>query len=207
MKFNKPTFGWQTPEFMLPTVQELSTGFCGIHRGSVHDVEKHMPYMMHVLKDSPAWEDITTYEIDIKVHMLMRGQYPCIPNWHCDNVPRIDTGELVYDQIPVDARPMLLWVSGNPTTEFLTQDVDLPDIQDHGELAALIRDRDLPTQKIPKRTWVYMNQRTPHRGTQATKPSWRIFIRLTPKEIAPQRQVLSVIRRHTQVYLPADFHW
>lgn len=26
---------------------------------------------------------IDRYCIDVKVHMLMPGQYPCIPGWHC----------------------------------------------------------------------------------------------------------------------------
>lgn len=26
--------------------------------------------------------------IDVKIHMLMPNQYPCIPNWHYDLVPQ-----------------------------------------------------------------------------------------------------------------------
>jgi hypothetical protein len=182
-------------------------GHNGTHRGSFGCVLTHMPHIADIIKDSPVFDRIDEYEIDIKVHMLMRGQYPCIPNWHCDNVPRLDTGELKYDAIDGDAEPMYLWVSGAPTTEFLSTGVQIPDVESHGELAEFIEFMGLSTFKIPERTWVQMDQRTPHRGTAATKHCWRIFVRLTHKSLTPARPVHSTLRRHSQVYLPQDFHW
>lgn len=207
MKFTKPRMGHQTPAFLLPTDSQLSAGYNGIHRGSFTDVVAYMPELEAIIKDSPVFERIDEFEIDIKVHMLMRGQYPCIPNWHCDNVPRLDTGELKYDAIDEQSEPMYLWVSGAPTTEFLSHGVHLPDVESHGELAEYIERYQLGTVKAPERTWLQMDQRTPHRGTAATKHGWRIFVRLTPKSIASVRPVHSVIRRHSQVYLPQGFHW
>lgn len=212
MLFKAPVFLHTSSPSVMPTVDELSTGFCGIHRGSLDDVREHTPHLLKILEDAPV--DLDEYEIDIKVHMLMKGQFPCIPNWRCDNVPRIDTGELAYDQVIPNQRPMLLWVSGSPTTEFLSNDLELPDIETHGELASFLQVYTTnykgvfkPTSNIPERTWVTMDQMTPHRGTAATKPCWRVFVRLTPKEIVTARPVLSNIRRHCQVYLPHDFHW
>src|SRR5690606_10082560 len=31
--------------------------------------------------------------IDTRVNMLMRGYYPSIPGWHCDDVPRGENGQ------------------------------------------------------------------------------------------------------------------
>jgi len=206
MEFKAPNYLKASPTEVLPTTEELSTGFCGIHRGSMADVREHTPHLVKILEDAPV--DLNDYEIDIKVHMLMKGQFPCIPNWHCDNVPRLDTGELAYDQVKSDQTPMLLWVSGSPTTEFLANDVELPDVETHGELSHYLRSMaNLSTVKVPERTWLTMDQMTPHRGTAATKPCWRVFVRLTPKSIATVRPVISAIRRHCQVYLPANFHW
>jgi hypothetical protein len=206
MLFKAPKFLNKTPAGDLPTTEELSAGYCGLHRGSYSDLCLHTPHLRRLVEDAPV--DLDDYEIDIKVHMLMKGQFPCIPNWHCDNVPRLDTGELLYDQALAGGKPMLLWVSGAPTTEFLVNDIELPDPETHGELDAYIRtDRIIKTKCIPERTWLTLDQRTPHKGTAATKHGWRIFVRLTPKIISTARPVLSPIRRHTQVYLPNNFHW
>ena len=32
--------------------------------------------------------EIEEYAVDVKIHMLMPKQFPCIPNWHRDFIPR-----------------------------------------------------------------------------------------------------------------------
>ncbi|KKL71543.1 hypothetical protein LCGC14_2093860 [marine sediment metagenome] len=193
----------------VPTQEVLQKLPCGIHRGVMADVEREFSCMVDTLKTAPV--NLDDYEIDIKVHMLMKGQYPCIPNWHCDNIPRDGNGNLIYDIALADVEhPMLLWLSGNPTTEFLENPIYLlSSPRNHGELhERLVKDAATYKSKpIPERTWVSMDQLTPHRGRASEENTWRIFIRLTHKNIVTARPVISVVRRHCQVYLPADFHW
>lgn len=214
MLFNAPVILNETKNIYFPDNEELSSMPCGLHRGSYCEFRSLFPELVDPLLLAPV-KDLKEYEIDLKIHMLMKGQYPCIPNWHCDNVPRDADGNLKYGEVQEDAPPMLLWLSGKPTTEFLIGPETIDGILDHGVLndALLWLERKYAeegygmTQRIPEKTWVSMDQRTPHRGTAATENCWRVFIRLTHKSIAPARPVYSTIRRHCQVYLPHDFHW
>ena len=48
--------------------------------------------------------------------MLMPNQWPCIPNWHYDNVPRDQDGNQRFDLVD-ESKVMLMWVSGHPLPE------------------------------------------------------------------------------------------
>jgi len=136
--------------------------------------------------------DISNYLVDVKVHMLMPGQYPCIPNWHQDFVPREkakgDTpGIKEFDRIT--GEPMFLWVSGEPETEWKNEE-----------------DIDFFTSKGYK--WAQFTQNDPHRGTCSREHTWRCFIRVIPRKFAHGFQIGGAERRHTQVYLDANaFSW
>ena len=56
------------------------------------------------------------YLVDVKIHMLMPNQYPCIPNWHFDFMPRDENGERVPSK--ASDLKMYAWTSGTPLTEF-----------------------------------------------------------------------------------------
>lgn len=186
---------------------QLEIGTCGLFRAPLHLAAGLMPEMANLIDSVPVARP-ENYELDIKVHMLMAGQYPCIPNWHTDMVPRPSVTPR-FDLIDVDEEPMLLWISDGPETEFLRNTVWMPQPpRSHRHISEFIRtDRPL-TKLITPNSWYAMDQRTPHRGTQATKSGWRVFARVTPKSIAPQRPVHSVIRRHAQVYIDAsEFSW
>lgn len=205
-------FELNTPEMVSRTSLTfdqavLETGVCGLFRAPLHLAAQLMPSMRSLIDSVPV-SDPEDWELDIKVHMLMPGQYPCIPNWHCDNVPRDESG-LRYDLIPEDVPPMLLWVSGGPETEFLTYPVTMPDRPgSHQEIARFIQRLYCSTMRIEPNAWYSMDQMTPHRGTHAVTGGWRVFARATPKALAPARPVNSVIRRHAQVYLDAaEFGW
>lgn len=198
----------ESGDVYVPSAETLQKLPCGIHRGTWKDVWVNYRHMMDVLFTAPV--NLADYEIDIKVHMLMKGQYPCIPNWHCDNVPRNAEGKTEYGKVSEDIEhPMLLWLSGNPTTRFLKKDTEVRDFSNHGELHKIITDElsEDETFSVPSRTWLSMNQLTPHRGTVCEENTWRIFVRLTHKSIVTARPVISTVRRHCQVYLPHDFHW
>lgn len=184
--------------------KELSTMPCGLFRHPAHKVQEVMPLFGPLINSAPV-ADLSQYEVDIKIHMLMAGQYPCIPNWHCDNVPRNAQGEVDYGLLGED-QEMLMWVSDGPETEFLAESQDCKSfIKTHESVARHMRFGQFPTKHIKPNSWISMTQRTPHRGTMAQKAGWRVFVRLTPKTIAPDRPVHSTIRRHCQVYLDANY--
>lgn len=202
----------------------LSAGHCGLYRAPLHLAAGLMPEMRELIESVPRiprhqWDQ---YEIDIKVHMLMAGQYPCIPNWHTDMVPRGPDG-LRFDLIKERVPEMLLWISDGPETEFLARPLEMPETpKSHHDLAHFIKhghqrlcrvgwvDQGPPpmTQFIQPNVWWSMDQQTPHRGTRAKKAGWRVFARVVHRSLAPAGAPASVIRRHAQVYLDAaEFGW
>lgn len=128
------------------------------------------------------------YLIDIKVHMLMPKQWPCIPNWHCDFLPRDEDG----NRIRKKASPlkMYMWLSGAPLTEYRNSET--------GEV-----------YKKPPQQWHTFTQYDLHRGTMSNEHTWRCFIRIIPKEfVHPNTKNVGTLRIHTQVYADAsNFKW
>ena len=155
---------------------------CGVHRASWQQLVIAMPEVAAQISDTfPA--DVRKFTWDIKVHMLMPNQFPCIPNWHFDNVPRVNN-EQDWDKVRTDL-PMYLWISGEPLTEFRN------------------------TGKIAAGKWKRFTQKDEHRGTMSEDFQWRGFIRATHKDILPANPSgTNVLRRHSQVYLDStNFSW
>jgi hypothetical protein len=157
---------------------DWSAQHCGVHQAPASELLKLMPDLSGILDSFP--DDREAFTWDVKVHMLMPRQFPCIPNWHTDNVPRID-GLQRFDLLK-PTLPMYCWVSGAPLTQFK-----------HGYL-------------LPKR-WHRFTQLDEHRGTSASEFCWRGFIRATHREIQQPKQG-PWLRRHCQVYLDAEtYQW
>lgn len=157
---------------------DWSKQHCGVHQAPYEVVKKLMPDLKPILRDFP--ENPRDFTFDVKVHMLMPRQYPCIPNWHVDNVPRVN-GIQRFDLVKPDL-PMYIWLSGPPLTQF-----------EHGYL----------TPKV----WHRFTQLDKHRGTAASDFGWRCFIRATHRDIQPPKAD-NHLRRHCQVYLDAqDYKW
>src|SRR3546814_9461958 len=79
----------------------------------------------------------------------MPGHFPCIPNWHCDNVPRDESG-LRYDLVDDLPRfpPMYLWISKGPATEFLAEGIHMMHRPgSHQEIARFLD--GLPARTLP----------------------------------------------------------
>lgn len=112
---------------------------------------------------------------DVKVHMLMPLQYPCIPNWHCDALPR-ENGIQQFHLARPDL-PLYLWLSGAPLTQF-----------EGGYLQAGV--------------WHRYTQLDKHRGIPAADFCWRGLIRATHRDLQPPAAG-DHVRRHSQVYLDA----
>lgn len=164
----------------MKTHEEIdwSKQHCGVHQANVGTLLELMPDLSSIIATFPDDPEVFTW--DVKVHMLMPRQYPCIPNWHVDNVPRVN-GVQRFDLIKLDL-PMYLWLSNGPLTQF-----------QHGYV--------LP------RTWHRFTQVDQHRGTAAAEFGWRCFIRATHKDIQAPKSVDN-LRRHCQVYLNAEeYQW
>jgi len=158
---------------------------CGLISTRFTEALDLMPQLDKILLSCPidSWNR-HLYFVDVKVHMLMPGQYPCIPNWHYDFVPR--DGDGIKQWHMRDARnKMFLWLSGPPITQF----------RDGREV-------------VPKE-WMEFTQFDEHRGVISDKFQWRLFIRVAPENLIPfKAKGDDRIRRHTQVYLNADnFEW
>ena len=156
----------------------------GVHQASVDELRELMPDLIPLIDTFP--ETPSDFVWDVKVHMLMPSQYPCIPNWHYDNIPRINNVQ-DFNLIQPD-KPMYLWLSGNPVTEF--------------------RD-ETGIYFVKEKTWFRFTQRDEHRGSMSRDFQWRGFIRATHKDICPQRpRGHNPLRRHSQVYLDVNnFSW
>ncbi len=126
------------------------------------------------------------YVVDVKVHMLMPGQYPCIPDWHCDFIPR--DSDLNKRPDLISGEKMYLWVSGEPTTEFRKTPIKI---------------------KTGLYDWVVFTQRDSHRGVKSNIHTWRCFIRVIPKKFIHSHTLnVGELRRHSQVYLDSNnFNW
>ena len=202
MKFN-------VPEFVKHTgvdIPFLGNSFNGVFRGDFTDCIDIMPELKDVFETFPLYDKRHLYEFDVKVHMLKKGQYPCIPYIHCDFVPRVD-GNVRYDLIDkVTQDEMFLWISNEPCPMFMMNDVVTDKkIESHADLNELAED----LVKINPKTWYSMNRLTPHTGTKAANDTWRLFIRAAKKTITPELDKnCNHIRRHSQVYIDdLNFSW
>lgn len=161
---------------------DWSKQHCGVHHAPIDAVKLLMPDLEMVLDTFP--DNPKNFTWDVKIHMLMPRQYPCIPNWHRDNVPRVG-GIQRFDLCKFDL-PMYLWLSGGPLTQFK-----------HGYVVA--------------NEWVRFSQADEHRGTAASDFCWRAFIRASHSDILTIKKVTTVHeyqRRHCQVYLDANtYEW
>ena len=169
--------------------RDWSKSHNGIMLCTFEQTREFMPEAMPMLEELiPHLEhDADEYVVDVKVHMLMPGEYPCIPNWHRDFVPRDKDRKKIPSQITGDK--MYLWVSGAPYTEFKKDPVRV----ETGEF-----------------TWTEFTQLDLHRGVKSEIHTWRCFIRVIPKKfIHPGTLNVGTIRRHTQVYIeePDRFRW
>lgn len=155
---------------------------CGLYHCPLGMARNLMPELQEAWDTAPIYMH-EKYIVDVKIHMLMPGQWPCIPNWHCDFVPRDDDLQLQPHLID-DTKEILMWLSGPPITEFAD-----------GRLI------------MPKK-WVIFNQRDQHRGVASKKHTWRTFIRLVPEPLLLPAEPELWIRRHAQVYLDVNqFTW
>ena len=131
---------------------------------------------------------INEYAVDVKIHMLMPKQWPCIPNWHRDFIPR--DKDLKRSAKKITGELMFMWLSSAPLTEY----------------------KDSINKKVylkQPQKWHSFTQHDLHRGTMCEEHIWRCFIRVIPKKfIHPSTINIGQVRRHIQVYCDSrKFNW
>lgn len=160
---------------------------CGVIEATPTQLHAHMPEVAEmVLATFPHDQSVFDFWWDVRVTMLMPGQYPAIPNWHFDHIPRKTSRtdpNRDFKSVRPDL-PMYMWLSGPPFTEF----------KDGREVKA--------------EEWIRFTQLDSHRAVASKEHCWRGFIRAVHKGIVPVRHDVPVLRRHSQVYLDAaKFSW
>ncbi len=154
----------------------------GLIKCPLSEVRDAMPGILPIIDEAPVPH--TNYVVDAKVHMLMPNQFPCIPNWHGDAIPR-DSDLTLRPDLADASNRLFMWISNDP----------LPEFEDAREV-------------LPEK-WIEFGQLDIHRGTISSQHIWRLFIRLMPScLVARPRTGKDVLRRHTQVYLDcSQFTW
>lgn len=162
----------------------------GVFLCSFHRAVELMPEVAPILDElKPKLElGVSEYLVDVKIHMLMKGQMPCIPNWHYDFMPRDSNGNRVEGES--SNLKMYMWLSSAPLTEYKNRVT--------GEV----------TEKPPQE-WHAFTQRDLHRGATSDGNVWRCFIRVIPKSFKHECTYNDGgLRRHAQVYLDSKkYRW
>lgn len=149
-----------------------------------------------------------SYVVDTRVHMLMKGWFPCIPGYHHDDVPRSGpNGQPNYTTPEYRSEHVMGLVNGHICpTEFAIGDMpfEVPDgiiyKQWHEDVVHYVNDGRLSAIHAPSGQLVYFNDRTWHQGTRAISDGWRWFGRIS-WNTHRSKTVTNELRRQVQVYL------
>lgn len=148
--------------------------------------------------------------VDTKSVLLMPGQYPCIPGWHCDGVIRDERGlqpNLNTLHNPIKHYIYSISESGNGGTEFLDNDIYHTDIDEDNVWGSVDKQiEESGDAKIKKclNNHVYSFFRNQlHRGVEAKERTWRYFFRLSFYHMPAMNEV----RNQVQVYTHINTGW
>lgn len=157
---------------------------------------------------SKQWDRKEDIIIDSRVHMLMRGWWPCIPGWHHDDVPRKDSdGQPNYENPAYHAEHCMMLVNGGiAPTQFAIGTIRLPEARPgeitygkwHPLVADAIREGRMSMMSAPDKRLIFFDAHTFHMGVRAERDGWRFFIRASRKT---GRKATNEIRSQVQVYL------
>lgn len=167
------------------------------------------PYIQKFLKDFKPlrFEHIS---IDVKVHMLQPGWFPCIPGWHLDDFWRPNGGQPDLNTLHEhpSVHTMVVWGDA-ALPEFLEGPVELPQASElvtpgqnlYAAYNLAIEAAKLPRKAVQPGVKYKFTHLDFHRGVAATKPGWRCFVRITESD---HREPKNEIRSQSQVYIPTS---
>jgi hypothetical protein len=164
--------------------------------------------LAHMLLDYnsflPILDDII---IDSRITMTMNGQYPSIPGWHCDHVPRGANGQPDFSLVDPKIFHRMIVVSGSESvvscTEFVTEPVSIDVDPDNvwNSVDKYCNSNNVKKEKIEQGKIYQFDQMTIHRATACETPGWRMFLRAS---FNCKSKPVNEIRKQVQVYTPID---
>lgn len=149
--------------------------------------------------------DYDDWIIDSRVHMLMKGWYPCIPGFHHDDVPRkgIDN-QPNYENPEYYSIHRMVVIGSSALPEFINCETSLPKISGKTKVYKIWN--DILKEKYINNIYKVKNGEVIdftwedfHRGVQAEEDTWRLFIRASRNT---DRKFHNEIRKQVNVYLP-----
>jgi hypothetical protein len=152
--------------------------------------------------------------LDSRVHMLMKGWYPCIPGWHHDDVPRsTPTGQPNYTNPEYHAEHLMGLVNAHlAPTEFALGKFIMtePDIEKtiykvwHDEVEAQLASRysgwTHEFVEAESGKYIQFDCNTFHTGSKAVGIGWRWFVRLS-RNTKRTKFITNERRNQVQVYM------
>lgn len=154
--------------------------------------------------------------VDSRVTHTMKGYYPAIPGWHCDNVPRSETySQPDFSKIDPNCWHYMCNIATSrqvSNTEFLASPVKLWYSTDNvwSSIDKAMQDKEINRLCKPPKTKfikpgqiVKFSQTDLHRATPCIEPGWRLFFRVSITKKKPVNQ----IRKQVQVYITGDAGW
>jgi len=154
-----------------------------------------------------GWLNSKDLILDSRVHMLMKGWFPCIPGFHHDDVPRDRAdGQPNYINSSYKAEHAMALIGDCCPTEFALGNAEFPEIKEgekyykiwHPLVVEKIKNGELASVNAPSNKIIYFDYHTWHQGIQSAKDGWRWFIRATRNT---GRKPTNELRRQVQVYL------
>ncbi len=147
--------------------------------------------------------------VDSRVHMLMKGWFPCIPGFHHDDVPRgkNNNGQPEYYNPSYRSNHAMVLYNGDICpTEFALGETEFSNPENHEivykewhkEVECKIREGSLSSLSCPNNTIIFFDDRSWHQGVKAVDNGWRLFIRASWNT---DRKPVNEIRRQVQVYM------
>lgn len=153
--------------------------------------------------------------LDSRVHMLMKGWYPCIPGFHHDDIPRTNDhlGQPNYDDPDYKSEHLMGLVNGDiAPTRFA---LNLPGLNEpfnevpadrvvysvwHHDVTARLEAGTMKVEEAPSGEYIQFNWNSWHEGQRARGNGWRWFVRLS-RNTARTKTITNEFRRQVQVYL------
>lgn len=183
-----------------------------LYRADVPFALANVPLLWGFIRSLPVNPFNYKYQsLDVKVTMLKKGWYPCIPGWHCDDFyrPPVYGGQpdIVYLS-EHNSKHFMVVFGDSSLTEFAASSscATLADVAPQGQTYYGYANANLETFGIlrthirPNRLYGF-DSMTFHRGMPATRDGWRAFVRLT---LGNERPPKNEIRSQVQVYVPSE---
>lgn len=166
--------------------------------------ELEMSEILNYCNENKAWP-----VIDTRSHMLMKGQYPAIPGWHCDAYPRFSSGQPNLNLANPKCFHYVVTISdkenGVSNTVFANApiEIDVDNERVWGSVHEQVEKSKINTIKSNDGEIIKFYQNTLHRAEETHTNGWRWFFRLAMYYGKPKNE----IRKQVQVYTTKGGGW